>query len=110
MFRSLLLALLAVTTLSIYGCSGGGISGVSGSYTSDAHPKETLTLTKEGKFAMTPGGGAGDYSVAGSNLIFTNPMFGGAQGSIEGNKLLFPKSTRGDDFMGQTLEGTWVKQ
>ena len=93
----IIVALLAVLTV---GCSSGDISGT---YISAGN--KTLKLTKEKKLLL--GAGAADYSVEGSKIFVTTPIFGGTEGRIEGNNLVFPG---GEGSVAHDLQGTWTKQ
>lgn len=79
---------------------------VAGSYKLDGH-KNTLTLTRDGKFLLNTTGDSGAYTVEGKTIIVTAPMFGGAQGRISGSTLVFPES---DSIVGRSFAGTWKKQ
>ncbi|HXE64005.1 MAG TPA: hypothetical protein VN519_10725 [Bryobacteraceae bacterium] len=94
---------MAATLLLLVGCG----SDVVGTYKNDKTSR-TLVLTKEHKMIMASGDTA-DYAVDGPSIAITNQMFGGATGEIKGNTLTFPPASF-DQFVGASLQGTWIKQ
>lgn len=87
------------------------VVNVSGSYTrvvgtANETGQRTLILTSDGKFILTPGG-AGDYSIDGATITMIAPIFGGAQGQIDGGRLVFPPGT---ETVTRSFSGSWEKQ
>jgi len=95
-----LTAILLIAAISLFGCSGGDISGTY----KKADSSDTFTLTKDGKFIAS--GGAGDYSVEGDDVMISIPMVGGTKAKIDGNKLIISDKK---SVVGSRISGTWTK-
>ena len=89
--------------LLLVGCSGGDVSGA---YVLENKPEVSLRLTKDGKFLRSPDY-VGTYSVDGKTIIAMVGGLGGAEGTIDGNNIIFPNS---QSIVGGVMKGTWVKQ
>lgn len=95
---------LVVVVMLIAFITGCSVGDVSGTY---QQKSRTIKLTKEKKLILVFSGESADYAIEGNKIIVTNPIFGAAEGSIEGNTLVFP-SAKG--VVAGIFRGTWVKQ
>jgi hypothetical protein len=93
---------LLLVCVIISGCG----SDIAGTYQHEG-TKETLILTKDGKFLLE--GNSGSYSVENKTIIITTSMVGGAKGKVSGSKLVFPEVGT-NEIVGFHFKGIWAKQ
>ena len=94
---------MIAASMLLTGCGGS----IEGKYYRD-NSSRTLVLKKNGAFRLSTGG-TGSYSVNGSKIIISNPVFGGTHGVIKNNQLIFPPASS-DNIVGDSFEGTWSKK
>lgn len=93
----------AIALMFITGCG----DSIAGKYKKRSSSLE-LTLSPNNAFQLSSGG-TGIYSKNGSRISMSSPVCGTAKGEIKETKLVFPDAA-GDDLVGLSFAGTWIKQ